>query len=205
MAEETDMSSIDELIGAEVERSFADEPLPRDPREYVARGRRARLRRRAATTVAGLVAAAAVTGIVLHAVPGDPTAQEVGPATGVTAVEVPRFLIPIDPDAHGSLALAEDGSLVRGSRDVEVTGYYANVITGAIEASAAVEAVVDGRTVWALLTRARSDGTTTLQTAPPDPSRTFDEWVRASARDGSGGWFTYRPDPDGPGEGATPR
>lgn len=215
-------TGIDELISAEVERSFADEPPLRDPREYAARGRRAQRRRRAASGALGVAVLGVAATLVLGgsqiggddgrgvepAAPGD-----VVPVRGTEPVPVdPRHQARCDAGRVGAcdedissddVYFSRDGRLLRGYAYDEVGGYYLDVLRGRPTDSAAVELTVHGQTVWALVTVDRGARSSGLQYADPDPERTFDEWVGDSVEDGS--WFSYAPDPDGPGEGATPR
>jgi hypothetical protein len=215
---------IEDRIGAEVERSFDDEPPLRDPLTYAARGRRVRRQRRLAGGAIGVAAVAVVATVAMSgSSAGDRPGRGVEPA-GTTTGQPARVTatVPVDPRteqkcAAGLLGIcdaalswddlhfAADGTLLRGSKEVRVTGYYADVITGAYDASAAVEVTLRGRTSWVLLTTSDTLGSSGMESAPPDPTRTFDQWVQDSATDGSGGWFSYHPDLDGPGEGATPR
>jgi hypothetical protein len=199
-------TDIDDWIGTAVERSFAAEPAPRDPREYAACGRRARRRRRAWGAAATLAGAAALATVVVGVVqPGGAPDHHAEPAgSAVTPIRVTAPL-PVDPAqaskcAAGSLGPCgprigwddlhpdDAGRLVRGGTDVEVTGHYEQVLAG-YPHSAAFEVTRRGRTAWALLT---SDGdltATDLRFAPPDPTRTFDQWVRDSIA--AGRWFSY--------------
>jgi hypothetical protein len=207
------MSTIDELIGTELERSFAAEPPLRDPREHAARGRRASRRRRAGAATLGVAAAAAVTAVALGGAQlttgADRGAEPAAPLGGAVKVTAP---VAVDPDTAakcraGSLGpcgrpgigwddlhLDAAGRVVRGYSDVTVTGYYDHVFGDAYGVSAAVEASADGETVWILLTATRDLSESGFQSDVPDPDRTFDEWVRDSLTLG-GGWFAYTHEP----------
>lgn len=200
-------SSIDEWIGTEVERSFAGEPPLRDPREYAAKGRRARRRRRATVGTLG-VASVAIVAALLANIAGTGAAPHgnVEPAgsTDVVPVRV-TAPIPVDPAQtsecaasslgpcgpqinYDDLRLDDANNLIRGYPDVDVTGHYEQVLAG-YPISAAFEIERGGHTAWALLTNRGDTSSTDLRFAPPDPSRTFDEWVHDSVE--SGRWFSY--------------
>lgn len=215
-------TEIEDWIGTEVERSFAGEPMPRDPREYAARGRRAQRRRRAVSGAIGVAALAAATTLVLGGSQlGAASDRGVEPATpGDPAPTRETTPVPVDPHhqarceagrvgaCDGEISaddvyLAEDGRLLRGYAYDEVGGYYLDVLRGRRTESAAVELTVRDQTVWALVSRDAAINPTGIAFAPPDPTRTFDDWVHDSVADGD--WFSYLPDPDGPGEGVTPR
>jgi hypothetical protein len=221
-------SSIDEWVGREIERSFAGEPPLRDPREYAARGRRAQRRRRAAGGTLGAAGLVVATVLVLGGSrAGDGPGRGIEPAGPGDVVPVPATApILVDPRQAENCAagrvggcdsgigtddirLDHSGRLLRGYSYDVVTGAYYDVLPDtpdpdvSLESSAAVELTVRDRTVWALLRLDVGAGVSSLQFAAPDPNRTFDAWVSDSAA--SGRWFSYRPDPDGPGEGATPR
>jgi hypothetical protein len=221
-------SSIDEWVGTEIERSFAGEPPLRDPGEYAARGRRAQRRRRATVGTLGAAGLVVATVLVLGGSrAGDGPGRGIEPA-GPDDVAPVRVSTPIlvDPrqaehcatgrvggcgDDIGTddIRLDHSGRLLRGYAYDVVTGAYYDVLPdtpdpdASVGSSAAVELTVRGRTVWALLRLDVGARTSSLQFAAPDPTRTFDQWVADSAA--TGRWFSYRPDPDGPGEGATPR
>ncbi|MFC7493123.1 MULTISPECIES: hypothetical protein [unclassified Nocardioides] len=205
-------AGIDELIGVEVERSFGGEPPLRDPREYVARGRRARRRRTGGavgTVVAGAVVAAVAIGGIQPLATSDREVEPAGPTTTAVKVATP---VPVDPETAAKcetdslgpcgrrgigwddIHLDGSGKVVRGYADVEVTGYYDNVLGDAYGVSAALEVSADGETVWMLLTATKDFGESGFQSDVPDPDRTFDEWVRDSLSLG-GGWFGYTHDP----------
>ncbi|GAA4756345.1 hypothetical protein GCM10023350_47380 [Nocardioides endophyticus] len=214
--------SIDEWVGTEIERSFVGEPPLRDPREYAARGHRAQRRRRAAVGTLGAAGLVVATVLVLggsHA--GDGPSRGIEPARPGDVVPV-RVTAPIlvDPlqaekcaagrvggcgDDIGTddIHLDRSGRLLRGYSYDVVTGAYYDVLPGTWDASAAVELTVRGQTVWALLSVEAGGRSSALKYEAPDPTRTFDQWVADSVA--SGAWFSYRPDPDGPGEGSTPR
>jgi hypothetical protein len=220
-------TDIETWIGAEIERSFGSEPALREPRSYAERGRRTQRRRRAAIGALGLAGAAVATTLVLggsHL--GADADRGVEPADGGGTPL--RVTTPVPVDARQSekcaagllgkcgdaidtddIHLDPTGRLLRGYSYDVVSGYYRDVLPHTpdpdvtLDTSAAVELTVRGTTVWALLRLDTGGRTSSLQFAPPDATRTFDEWVADSAR--SGRWFSYRPDPDGPGEGATPR
>lgn len=218
-------TAIEDWIGTAVERSFTAEPPTRDPRDYAVQGRRAQRHRRTAVGGVGLVGLVAVTTLVLGGT--DRTAPDRGVEPAGTEVIPVRVTepVPVDPRQPerceaGRVGACDDdistddihldrtGRLLRGYAYDVVTGYYADVLPDesdpdvTLDSSAAVELTVRGRTVWALL-RLDVGGSSSLQYAAPDPTRTFDEWVHESAA--SGLWFSYRHDPDGPGEGSTPR
>jgi hypothetical protein len=219
------MSSIDEWIGTEVERSFAEEPPLRDPREFAARGHRAQRRRRAATSVLGIGAVAVVAALTvsgLHPGTGQrgapPAGGGAGPVRGVTE-------LPVDPTterqctrqpAYGcdpaigwdDLHSDANGDLVRGHPDVEVTGRYDDIYSPSYRASSALEVRRGDHVAWLLVTWSRSglDGGVSIDIGCPDPTRTFDQWVADSYASQLGGaWRGYACAADFRGQETTQR
>ncbi|MBZ5738320.1 hypothetical protein [Nocardioides mangrovi] len=196
-------TGFEELVAAEVERTFAGEPPLRDPREYVARGRRARRRRRVAagaSGVAALVVTAAVgfggARLAADADRGVSPADGVGtPVRASTTLPVERER-PCAPMRSGRcgitswLHVGADGGLARGYADVDVTGRYDDVFSDSYRASSALEVRRGERVSWVLATWSWGDGGVTLDFACADPARTFDQWVVDSARLG-GLWRDY--------------
>jgi hypothetical protein len=202
------MSSIDEWVGIEVERSFGGEPPLRDPREYAARGRRAQRRRRAAAGGLGIAAVAVVAALALGGLyPGTGPDHGVKPAGGADGPVPGTTSIPVDPTTARQCArqpeigcgpaidwddLHSDANeeLVRGYPDVEVTGRYDDVYSPSYRASSALEVRRGDRVAWVLATW--GDEGVGIEFGCADPTRTFDQWVADSTASHLGGaWRDY--------------
>jgi hypothetical protein len=216
------MSSIDEWVGTEVERSFGGEPPLRDPREYAARGRRAQRRRRAAASALGFAAVAVVAALAvggLHPGTGpdrstEPAGGGYGPVRGTTSIPVDLTTerqCTREPTYGCGPSIGWDdlhsdphGDLVRGHPDVEVTGRYDDVYSPSYRASSALEVRRDGRVAWVLATW--SDEGVGIEFSCADPTRTFDQWVADSSASQLGGaWRDYPCSADARSFGSTPR
>jgi hypothetical protein len=212
-------SDISELIGAEVERSFAGEPAMRDAREYAARGRRVQRRRRAAIGAAGVVAVAGASTLILGGTHVAGTVDRGAEPATPGPSRIAASLI-VDPEqaercAAGALGVCDEeigpddlhfsdhGTLLRGYEYDEVSDYRFDVIPRTADESAAVELTVNGRTVWVLVMLEHGSASSGMEYAAPDPDRTFDQWVDDGLR--TGRWFDYAPDPDRGGHRRTDR
>jgi hypothetical protein len=196
----------------DLERSFGDGPPLDSPLRALTLGRRARRRRRAAAAAASALVAVLVAVGAGLAWPTTPSDRGVAPTRPTHAAPTPGDLdIPVDPmqaakcasgrllcegaDLASLIRYEIDGRLVRGYAAVRVTGRYDDVLSNAYDESSAVELHYRGRTYWILMYQRPSGGA--WQSGPPDQGRSFDRWVAESME--GGGWFSYRPDPDGPG------
>lgn len=215
-------TDIDDWIGTEVERSFADEPPLRDPREYAASGRRALRRRRAAASGLGITTAAVVAALAIggwH--PGAGPGHRAEPAGGGDGPVRVTTALPVDPTTEEQCARQPangcgpaigwddlhsdaDGDLVRGHPDVEVTGRYDDVYSPSYRGSSALEVRRDGRVAWVLATWSVEG--VGIEFSCADPTRTFDQWVADSSASQLGGaWRDYPCAADARSFGSTPR